>query len=168
MAPRFSVTLTTASMLPPARAWKWAASSLSTERELIVADRTPMVPAAELVRQFRHRSGGPRLARAIRAATATSSLKALLRPVRCNACDGECRWLGQEFQRRSGSVAIPRASRNPEVLVHVAPNNSMQRLEDTSKQHGHTPLPCSSNRIQGNCCSTMASVEYVKPAWISR
>ncbi|MEQ1524698.1 MAG: aminotransferase class III-fold pyridoxal phosphate-dependent enzyme, partial [Aestuariivirga sp.] len=145
--------------------------ALSTERELIVADRiAKMVPAAELVR-FSN-SGTEAVMAALRLARAYTSRDSYLlveggyhglfdAAMWMSNVDGWDKNSNDDPEVVAYSKGIPQTLKS---LVHVVPNNSMQRLEDTFKQHGHTLAAMLIEPIQGNCCSIMASVEYVKYA----
>ena len=145
--------------------------ALSTERELIVADRiAKMVPAAELVR-FSN-SGTEAVMAALRLARAYTNRDSYLlveggyhglfdAAMWMSNVDGWDKNSNDDPEVVAYSKGIPQTLKS---LVHVVPNNSMQRLEDTFKQHGHTLAAMLIEPIQGNCCSIMASVEYVKYA----
>ena len=145
--------------------------ALSTERELIVADRiAKMVPAAELVR-FSN-SGTEAVMAALRLARAyTSRDSYLLVEGGYHGLFDAAMWManvdGWDKNSNDDPEVVAYSKGIPQTLkslVHVVPNNSMQRLEDTFKQHGHTLAAMLIEPIQGNCCSIMASVEYVKYA----
>lgn len=49
-------------------------------------------------------------------------------------------------------------------LAHITPMNDFQRLEDMFRTHGEKLAAMLIEPIQGNCCSIMASVDYVRLA----
>jgi glutamate-1-semialdehyde 2,1-aminomutase len=145
--------------------------ALSTERELIVADRiAKMVPAAELVR-FSN-SGTEAVMAALRLARAhTGRDSYLLVEGGYHGLFDAAMWMANVEDWESGS------NRDPEVvsyskgipqtlkeLAHLVPMNNLQRLEDVFKRHGNSLAAMLIEPIQGNCCSIMASGEYVRLA----
>lgn len=145
--------------------------ALSTERELIVADRiAKMVPAAELVR-FSN-SGTEAVMAALRLARAyTGRDSYLLVEGGYHGLFDAAMWMANVEDWQSGS------NRDPEVvsygkgipqtlkqLAHLVPMNDFQRLEDTFRKHGDTLAAMLIEPIQGNCCGIMAQVEYVQLA----
>ena len=143
--------------------------ALSTERELIVADRiAKMVPAAELVR-FSN-SGTEAVMAALRLARAyTGRDSYLLVEGGYHGLFDAAMWMSNVDGWDKNSNADPEVvayskgiPQTLKALAHVVPNNNMQRLEDTFKKHGHKLAAMLIEPIQGNCCSIMASVEYVK------
>jgi glutamate-1-semialdehyde 2,1-aminomutase len=145
--------------------------ALSTERELIVADRiAKMVPAAELVR-FSN-SGTEAVMAALRLARAyTGRDSYLLVEGGYHGLFDAAMWMANVEDWQAGS------NRDPEVvsygkgipqtlkeLAHLVPMNDFQRLEDTFKRHGNTLAAMLIEPIQGNCCGIMAQVEYVQLA----
>jgi glutamate-1-semialdehyde 2,1-aminomutase len=145
--------------------------ALSTERELIVADRiAKMVPAAELVR-FSN-SGTEAVMAALRLARAhTGRDSYLLVEGGYHGLFDAAMWMANVEDWQQGS------NRDPEVvayskgipqtlkeLAHLVPMNNLQRLEDVFKRHGDTLAAMLIEPIQGNCCSIMASAEYVRLA----
>ena len=145
--------------------------ALSTERELIVADRiAKMVPAAELVR-FSN-SGTEAVMAALRLARAhTGRDSYLLVEGGYHGLFDAAMWMANVEDWEAGS------NRDPEVvsygkgipqtlkeLAHLVPMNDFQRLEDTFKRHGNTLAAMLIEPIQGNCCGIMAKVEYVRLA----
>ena len=145
--------------------------ALSTERELIVADRiSKMVPAAELVR-FSN-SGTEAVMAALRLARAhTGRDSYLLVEGGYHGLFDAAMWMSNVDDWQAGSNADPEVvaySRGiPQTLkamAHLVPMNNLQRLEDVFKRHGDSLAAMLIEPIQGNCCSIMASVEYVRLA----
>ncbi len=145
--------------------------ALSTERELIVADRiAKMVPAAEMVR-FSN-SGTEAVMAALRLARAhTGRDSYLLVEGGYHGLFDAAMWMAnvEEWDRH--------ANRDPEVisysrgipqglkaLAHLVPMNDLQRLRDTFRRHGDTMAAMLIEPIQGNCCGITASAEYVRLA----
>ena len=145
--------------------------ALSTERELIVADRIAgMVPAAELVR-FSN-SGTEAVMAALRLARAhTGRSSYLLVEGGYHGLFDAAMWMAnlEDWDHTSArepevvaySKGIPQTLKE---LAHLVPMNDLQRLEDTFTRHGNTLAAMLIELIQGNCCSIMASVEYVRLA----
>ena len=145
--------------------------ALSTERELIVADRIAgMVPAAELVR-FSN-SGTEAVMAALRLARAhTGRSSYLLVEGGYHGLFDAAMWMAnlEDWDHTSArepevvaySKGIPQTLKE---LAHLVPMNNLQRLEDTFTRHGNTLAAMLIEPIQGNCCSIMASVEYVRLA----
>jgi len=50
------------------------------------------------------------------------------------------------------------------ALAHITPMNNAERLEDVFRKHGNTMAAMLIEPIQGNCCSIMASADYVRLA----
>ncbi len=145
--------------------------ALSTERELIVADRiAKMVPAAELVR-FSN-SGTEAVMAALRLARAyTGRDSYLLVEGGYHGLFDAAMWMSNMEDWESGSNTDPELvsygkgiPQTLKALAHITPMNNFQRLEDVFKRHGNTMAAMLIEPIQGNCCSIMASVEYVKLA----
>ncbi|WP_309667026.1 aminotransferase class III-fold pyridoxal phosphate-dependent enzyme, partial [Tabrizicola sp.] len=145
--------------------------ALSTERELIVADRiAKMVPAAELVR-FSN-SGTEAVMASLRLARAyTGRDSYLLVEGGYHGLFDAAMWMANLEDWEAGS------NRDPEVvsygkgipqtlkqLAHLVPMNDFQRLEDTFRRHGDTLAAMLIEPIQGNCCGITAQVEYVQLA----
>lgn len=145
--------------------------ALSTERELIVADRiAKMVPAAELVR-FSN-SGTEAVMAALRLARAFTGRESyLLVEGGYHGLFDAAMWMANLDDWEAGS------NRDPEVvsygkgipqtvkqLAHLVPMNDYQRLEDTFRRHGNTMAAMLIEPIQGNCCGITADVEYVRLA----
>ncbi len=145
--------------------------ALSTERELIVADRiAKMVPAAELVR-FSN-SGTEAVMAALRLARAhTGRDSYLLVEGGYHGLFDAAMWMSNVDDWDAGSNEDPELvaygkgiPQTLKALAHITPMNNLQRLEDVFRNHGHTMAAMLIEPIQGNCCSIMASVEYVKLA----
>lgn len=145
--------------------------ALSTERELIVADRIAgMVPAAEMVR-FSN-SGTEAVMAALRLARAhTGRDSYLLVEGGYHGLFDAAMWMAnvEDWDRN--------ANRDPEVisysrgipqelkaLAHLVPMNDLQRLEDTFRRYGDTMAAMLIEPIQGNCCGITASADYVRLA----
>ena len=142
--------------------------ALSTERELTVAERiSKMVPAAELVR-FSN-SGTEAVMAALRLARAhTGRDSYLLVEGGYHGLFDAAMWMSNVDDWDAGSNAdpevVPYGKGIPQTLkslAHIVPNNDPQRLEDTFRKYGHTLAAMLIEPIQGNCCSIMASVDYV-------
>ncbi len=145
--------------------------ALSTERELIVAERiAKMVPAAELVR-FSN-SGTEAVMASLRLARAYTGREAyLLVEGGYHGLFDAAMWMSNMEEWDLGSnrdpALVPYGKGIPEVvkqLAHITPMNNLQRLEDMFKAHGHKFAAMLIEPIQGNCCSIMASVDYVQLA----
>jgi glutamate-1-semialdehyde 2,1-aminomutase len=145
--------------------------ALSTERELIVADRIArMVPAAELVR-FSN-SGTEAVMAALRLARAhTGRDSYLLVEGGYHGLFDAAMWMANVEDWAAGSNTDPEVISYgkgiPQTLkdmAHLVPMNDYQRLEDTFKRHGSTLAAMLIEPIQGNCCGIMADVEYVRLA----
>jgi glutamate-1-semialdehyde 2,1-aminomutase len=145
--------------------------ALSTERELIVADRiAAMVPAAELVR-FSN-SGTEAVMGALRLARAfTGREEYLLVEGGYHGLFDAAMWQSDVEGWEAGS------SRDPEVvpygkgvpptvkkLAHLVPMNDLQRLEDMFRKHGDRLAAMLIEPIQGNCCGIAARADYVRLA----
>ena len=145
--------------------------ALSTERELIVADRiAKMVPAAEMVR-FSN-SGTEAVMAALRLARAhTGRDSYLLVEGGYHGLFDAAMWMADVDEWDEGSNRdpdiVPYGKGIPQTLkslAHVVPMNDPERLEDTFRKHGHTLAAMLIEPIQGNCCSIMATAEYVRLA----
>lgn len=145
--------------------------ALSTERELIVAERiSKMVPAAELVR-FSN-SGTEAVMAALRLARAYTGRESyLLVEGGYHGLFDAAMWMSNMDEWDLGSnqdpELIPYGAGIPETvrkLAHITPMNNYERLEDMFKKHGDKFAAMLIEPIQGNCCSIMAQVEYVKLA----
>ncbi len=145
--------------------------ALSTERELIVADRiAKMVPAAELVR-FSN-SGTEAVMAALRLARAhTGRDSYLLVEGGYHGLFDAAMWMSNMEEWDLGSnddpELVPYGKGIPQTvkqLAHITPMNDLQRLEDMFKKHGAKLAAMLIEPIQGNCCAIMASVDYVRLA----
>lgn len=145
--------------------------ALSTERELIVAERiSKMVPAAELVR-FSN-SGTEAVMAALRLARAyTGRDSYLLVEGGYHGLFDAAMWMANVEDWDKGSNSDPELvtygkgiPQTLKQLAHITPMNDFERLEDVFRRHGDTMAAMLIEPIQGNCCSIMASVDYVKLA----
>lgn len=145
--------------------------ALSTERELIVADRiASMVPAAELVR-FSN-SGTEAVMAALRLARAhTGRDSYLLVEGGYHGLFDAAMWMANVEEWEHGSNVDPTVvsygkgiPQTLKELAHLVPMNDAQRLEDVFKRHGNTLAAMLIEPIQGNCCGIMARVDYVQLA----
>lgn len=145
--------------------------ALSTERELVVADRiAAMVPAAELVR-FSN-SGTEAVMAALRLARAhTGRDSYLLVEGGYHGLFDAAMWMANVEEWEHGSNVDPTVvsygkgiPQTLKELAHLVPMNDMQRLEDVFKRHGNTLAAMLIEPIQGNCCGIMARVDYVQLA----
>jgi glutamate-1-semialdehyde 2,1-aminomutase len=145
--------------------------ALSTERELIVADRiAAMVPAAELVR-FSN-SGTEAVMAALRLARAyTGRDSYLLVEGGYHGLFDAAMWMANVEEWEHGSNTDPTVvsygkgiPQTLKELAHLVPMNDAQRLEDTFRRHGHTLAAMLIEPIQGNCCGIMARLDYVQLA----
>jgi glutamate-1-semialdehyde 2,1-aminomutase len=145
--------------------------ALSTERELIVADRiAAMVPAAQLVR-FSN-SGTEAVMAALRLARAhTGRDSYLLVEGGYHGLFDAAMWMANVEEWEHGSNLDPTVvsygkgiPQTLKELAHLVPMNDLQRLEDVFRRHGHTLAAMLIEPIQGNCCGIMARVEYVQLA----
>ncbi|HMO08741.1 MAG TPA: aminotransferase class III-fold pyridoxal phosphate-dependent enzyme [Paracoccaceae bacterium] len=145
--------------------------ALSTERELVVADRiSKMVPAAELVR-FSN-SGTEAVMAALRLARAhTGREQYLLVEGGYHGLFDAAMWMTDMQHWDAGSntdpALVPYGKGIPPTvrqLAHVTPMNDLQRLEDVFRRYGDRLAAMLIEPIQGNCCSIMARAEYVQLA----
>lgn len=145
--------------------------ALSTERELTVAERiSKMVPAAELVR-FSN-SGTEAVMAALRLARAyTGRDSYLLVEGGYHGLFDAAMWMAnvEDWDRASGDnpALVPYGKGIPQTLrqfAHITPMNDFQRLEEVFRRHGDTMAAMLIEPIQGNCCSIMATVDYVRLA----
>jgi len=145
--------------------------ALSTERELVVADRIArMVPGMDLVRYSN--SGTEAVMAALRLARAhTGRDSYLLIEGSYHGLFDAAMWMvnledwdargNLEPQVVSYSRGIPQTVRE---LAHLTPMNDPQRLEEVFKTHGNTLAAMLIEPIQGNCCGISASTEFVRLA----
>ena len=145
--------------------------ALSTERELTVAERiSKMVPAAELVR-FSN-SGTEAVMAALRLARAyTGRDSYLLVEGGYHGLFDAAMWMAnvEDWDRASGDnpALVPYGKGIPQTLrqfAHITPMNDFQRLEEVFRRYGDTMAAMLIEPIQGNCCSIMATVDYVRLA----
>ena len=145
--------------------------ALSTEKELVVADRiAKMVPAAELVR-FSN-SGTEAVMAALRLARAYTGRESyLLVEGGYHGLFDAAMWMAnlEDWDRTSNSdpEMIPYGKGIPNTvkqLAHLVPMNDFQRLEDMFRRNGDQLAAMLIEPIQGNCCGIMAQVEYVRLA----
>ena len=145
--------------------------ALSTERELTVAERiSKMVPAAELVR-FSN-SGTEAVMAALRLARAyTGRDSYLLVEGGYHGLFDAAMWMAnvEDWDRASGvdPALVPYGKGIPQTLrqlAHITPMNDFHRLEEVFRRHGDTMAAMLIEPIQGNCCSIMATVDYVRLA----
>jgi glutamate-1-semialdehyde 2,1-aminomutase len=145
--------------------------ALSTERELIVADRiAKMVPGMDLVR-FSN-SGTEAVMAALRLARAHTGRESYL------LIEGSYHGL---FDAAMWMVNVEdwdaTGTRDPEVvsyskgipqdlksLVHLTPMNDPQRLTEVFAEQGNSLAAMLIEPIQGNCCGISASTEFVRLA----
>ncbi|WP_333826329.1 aspartate aminotransferase family protein [Pararhodobacter sp.] len=145
--------------------------ALSTERELIVADRiASMVPAAELVR-FSN-SGTEAVMAALRLARAYTGRESyLLVEGGYHGLFDAAMWMsdmdGWDLRSNTDPELVPYGKGVPPTvrqLAHITPMNDFQRLEDMFRRHGDRLAAMLIEPIQGNCCSIMAQTAYVQLA----
>ena len=145
--------------------------ALSTEKELVVADRiAKMVPAAELVR-FSN-SGTEAVMAALRLARAYTGRESyLLVEGGYHGLFDAAMWMAnlEDWDHTSNTdpevVSYGKGIPNTvKQLAHLVPMNDFQRLEDTFKRHGDQLAAMLIEPIQGNCCAIMAQVAYVRLA----
>ena len=145
--------------------------ALSTERELIVADRiAKMVPAAELVR-FSN-SGTEAVMAALRLARAyTNRDSYLLVEGGYHGLFDAAMWQSNVEDWNADSNddpdVIPYGKGIPQMvksMVHLTQMNDLQRLSDVFAKYGDTFAAMLIEPIQGNCCGINARTDYVKLA----
>jgi glutamate-1-semialdehyde 2,1-aminomutase len=144
--------------------------ALSTEAEYRVAERiSRMVPAAELVR-FSN-SGTEAVMAALRLARAYTKRSGyvLLEGGYHGLFDAALWTLGMDgwdpTKTDAEPAVVPYSQGVPEVLrqlLHVAPMNDANHLEDLFKRRGHEIAAMLMEPIQGNCCGITADVDYVR------
>jgi glutamate-1-semialdehyde 2,1-aminomutase len=145
--------------------------ALSTERELVVADRiAKMVPGMDLVRYSN--SGTEAVMAALRLARAHTGRESyLLIEGSYHGLFDAAMWmvnledwepkLNADPEVVSYSKGIPQTIRE---LAHLTPMNDAERLEDVFRKHGNTLAAMLIEPIQGNCCGITASTEFVRLA----
>lgn len=146
--------------------------ALSTEREYSVASLiSKMVPAAELVR-FSN-SGTEAVMAALRLARAHTgrSEYVLLEGGYHGLFDAALWTLGMDGwdpkKTDDEPAVVPYSKGVPEAvrpLLHVAPMNDANRLEDLFRRKGDRIAAMIMEPIQGNCCGITADAEYVRAA----
>lgn len=145
--------------------------ALSTERELVVADRiAKMVPGMDLVR-FSN-SGTEAVMAALRLARAHAGRESyLLIEGSYHGLFDAAMWMvnledwdargNAEPQVVSYSKGIPQTVRE---LAHLTPMNDIDRLETVFRKYGNSMAAMLIEPIQGNCCGISATTEFVKAA----
>ena len=145
--------------------------ALSTERELIVADRmAKMVKGMDLFR-FSN-SGTEAVMGALRLARAhTGRDSYLLVEGGYHGLFDAAMWIANVEDWDAGSNNDPEVvayskgiPQTLKSLVHLVPMNDLDRLEDTFRKHGNTMAAMLIEPIQGNCCGIMATTPYVQLA----
>jgi glutamate-1-semialdehyde 2,1-aminomutase len=145
--------------------------ALSTERELIVADRmAKMVPAIDLVR-FSN-SGTEAVMAALRLARAYTSRESyvLIEGGYHGLFDAAMWTMNMENWDPNGGVeptVVPYSRGIPQTtkdLVHLTPMNDANRLEDVFRKHGSTIAAMLIEPMMGNCCAISATTEFVQLA----
>jgi glutamate-1-semialdehyde 2,1-aminomutase len=141
---------------------------LSTERELIVADRIAgMVPSVEMVRYSN--SGTEATMGALRLARAYTGREQYLLIEGCyHGLYDAAMWMADmaNWDPASGgdpdivpySRGVPMTLRD---LAHLTPMNDLNRLEDMFRKHGDKLAAMLLEPIMGNCCGIAASREFV-------
>ena len=145
--------------------------ALSTERELIVADRmAKMVPSIDLVR-FSN-SGTEAVMAALRLARAyTGKDSYILIEGGYHGLFDAAMWMANmdEWNPGSGlepkkvpySLGIPQRLKD---LVYLTPMNDANRLEDIFRKHSEHIGAMLLEPMMGNCCAISATTEFVKTA----
>ncbi len=145
--------------------------ALSTERELVVADRiAKMVPGMDLVR-FSN-SGTEAVMAALRLARAhTGRDSYLLIEGSYHGLFDAAMWMvnvedwdaagNRDPEVVSYSKGIPQTVKE---LAHLTPMNDIERLERVFHTYGNTLAAMLIEPIQGNCCGISASREFVQAA----
>ncbi len=145
--------------------------ALSTERELIVADRmAKMVPSIELVR-FSN-SGTEAVMAALRLARAyTGKDSYILIEGGYHGLFDAAMWManmdewipgsGLEPKKVPYSLGIPQRLKD---LVYLTPMNDANRLEDIFRKHSEHIGAMLLEPMMGNCCAISATTEFVKAA----
>jgi glutamate-1-semialdehyde 2,1-aminomutase len=145
--------------------------ALSTERELVVADRmAKMVPSIDLVR-FSN-SGTEAVMAALRLARAyTGKDSYILIEGGYHGLFDAAMWMANmdEWNPGSGlepakvpySLGIPQRLKD---LVYLTPMNDANRLEDIFRKHSEHIGAMLLEPMMGNCCAISATTEFVKAA----
>ncbi len=143
--------------------------ALSTEREYAVADRLcRMVPGMDLVR-FSN-SGTEAVMAALRLARAHTGREGyVLVEGSYHGLFDAAMWMAdlRAWDGRGDPPVAPYSAGIPaglRSLVHLAPMNDPQRLEDTFRRHGDTLAAMLIEPIMGNCCGIAATPEYLRLA----
>jgi len=145
--------------------------ALSTERELIVADRiAKMVPGVDLVR-FSN-SGTEAVMAALRVARAfTGKDGYILIEGSYHGLFDAAMWMANvaDWDPASGSdpATVPYSAGIPQRLkdlVYLTPMNDINRLEDIFKKHSNGIGAMLIEPMMGNCCAISATTEFVKAA----
>lgn len=145
--------------------------ALSTERELVVADRmAKMVSGVELVR-FSN-SGTEAVMAALRLARAhTGRDSYILIEGGYHGLFDAAMWMAKMDSWNPGSgldpVKVPYSRGIPQSLKELAyltPMNDANRLEDIFKKHGSQLAAMLIEPIMGNCCAISATTEFVQLA----
>lgn len=145
--------------------------ALSTERELIVADRmAKMVPSVDLAR-FSN-SGTEAVMSALRLARAYTNRESyILIEGGYHGLFDAAMWTANMDAWDPGSglepTTIPYSRGIPQVtktLAHLTPMNDANRLEDVFKAHGSSIAAMLIEPMMGNCCAITASTEFLQHA----
>lgn len=145
--------------------------ALSTERELIVADRmAKMVPSVDLVRYSN--SGTEAVMSALRVARAYTGRESyILIEGGYHGLFDAAMWTANmdAWDPQSGlePTTIPYSRGVPQVtktLAHLTPMNDANRLEDVFKTHGDTIAAMLIEPMMGNCCAISATTEFLQLA----
>ncbi len=145
--------------------------ALSTERELIVADRmAKMVPSIDLVR-FSN-SGTEAVMAALRLARAHTGRESyILIEGSYHGLFDAAMWMVNlaDWDPASGlePIVAPYSHGIPQRLkdlVYLTPMNDANRLEDIFKKHSQNIGAMLLEPMMGNCCAISATTEFVKAA----
>lgn len=145
--------------------------ALSTERELIVADRmAKMVPSIDLVRYSN--SGTEAVMSALRLARAYTARESyILIEGGYHGLFDAAMWTANmdAWDPKAGlePTTIPYSRGIPQVtqtLAHLTPMNDANRLEDVFKVHGETIAAMLIEPMMGNCCAISATTEFLQLA----
>jgi len=145
--------------------------ALSTERELVVADRiAKMVAGVDLVR-FSN-SGTEAVMAALRVARAyTGKDSYILIEGSYHGLFDAAMWMSNvaDWDPASGTdpATVPYSMGIPKTLkelVYLTPMNDINRLEDIFKKHADKIGAMLLEPMMGNCCAISATTEFVKAA----
>jgi glutamate-1-semialdehyde 2,1-aminomutase len=145
--------------------------ALSTERELVVADRiAKMVSGVDLVR-FSN-SGTEAVMAALRVARAyTGKDSYILIEGSYHGLFDAAMWMANvaDWDPASGTdpSTVPYSQGIPQRLkdlVYLTPMNDIDRLEDIFKKHSNSIGAMLLEPMMGNCCAISATTEFVKAA----